>query len=105
MNQILFTFALITSFFCAEVNALKLRVVTENLYPYNYMDKGVVKGMSTEIVKKVLDNAGIDYEITVYPGPEHTILHFQEPNVLIYTIIRIPTPGKTFSLDSKSAHH
>ena len=43
-------------------------VVTENFPPYNYVDENrEVVGYATEIVRKCLSKAGIEYEIEVLP--------------------------------------
>jgi len=73
-----------------------LEVVTENWRPYNYEEAGVIKGVSTEIVKKVLDNSGIDYTIHVFPWARAYKMALEKKNVLIYTIIRIPQREKLF---------
>jgi polar amino acid transport system substrate-binding protein len=67
-----------------------IEVVTENWRPYNFQENNVIKGISTEIVKKVLDHSGIDYTISVYPWNRSYKMALEKKNVLIYTIIRIP---------------
>ena len=73
-----------------------LEVVTENWRPYNYQEDGKIKGVSTDIVRKVLDNSGIDYTIHVYPWARAYNMALNKKNVLIYTIIRIPQREKLF---------
>ncbi|KZM45711.1 hypothetical protein OA92_00400 [Marinomonas sp. SBI22] len=67
-----------------------LHVLTEDWRPYNYEDKGEIKGQSTDIVVKVLDRAGIDYKITLYPWSRAYRIAQRKENVLIYTIVRMP---------------
>ncbi|WP_108652436.1 substrate-binding periplasmic protein [Dongshaea marina] len=74
----------------------ELLVVTENWRPYNYEEFGEVKGLSTEIVKKVLERAGIKYQIKVYPWARAYRMAQEDKSVMIYTIIRIPTREKLF---------
>lgn len=74
----------------------ELTVVTENWRPYNYLENNEVKGESTEIVKKVLDRAGIRYTISVYPWSRAYYMASKNKNVLIYTIIRIPQRESLF---------
>lgn len=76
--------------------AAELEVVTENWRPYNYTENGKVKGVSTEIVKKVLNRAGIKYKIRVYPWARAYNMAQKKENVLIYTIIRIAQREKLF---------
>jgi len=73
-----------------------LEVVTENWRPYNYEEAGVVKGVSTQIVKKILDNSDINYTINVYPWARSYKMALEKENILIYTIIRIPQREKLF---------
>ncbi|KJZ10831.1 hypothetical protein TW85_19100 [Marinomonas sp. S3726] len=73
-----------------------LQVLTENWRPYNYEDKGEIKGQSTDIVVKVLDRAGIDYKITLYPWSRAYRIAQQKENVLIYTIVRMPVREDMF---------
>ena len=68
-----------------------LQVVTEHWYPYNYVDdKGNVAGQSTKLVRQILQAADVDYDINVYPWTRAMQLASTTPNVLIYTVLRIP---------------
>ena len=80
----------------AQVSAIRLTVVTEDLYPYNYIENGELKGQATEIVVKVLKHAGIDYSIQVYPWARAYNLALNNKNVLIYSIVKIPSREKLF---------
>ncbi|MEH6475473.1 MAG: transporter substrate-binding domain-containing protein [Sneathiella sp.] len=71
--------------------AAELEVVTENWKPYNYEENKSVKGVSTEIVEKVLERANITYSIKVYPWARAYMMAQKKQNVLIYTMIRIPS--------------
>ncbi|MGB0943287.1 MAG: substrate-binding periplasmic protein [Marinomonas sp.] len=73
-----------------------LHVLTEDWRPYNYEDKGEIKGQSTDIVVKVLDRAGIDYKITLFPWSRAYRIAQQKENVLIYTIVRMPVREDMF---------
>ncbi|MBV8466653.1 MAG: transporter substrate-binding domain-containing protein [Burkholderiales bacterium] len=75
---------------CAVALAAPLQVVTENWRPYNYEENGVVKGQSTDIVRLVLDRSGLPYTIDVLPWARAYQYATTKPDVLIYTIIRIP---------------
>ncbi len=83
--------ALLTGAFAAP-----LQVVTENWRPYNYIDDGIVKGTATKIVRQVLEQAGIKYNIEVYPWARAYKLAQQQKNLLIYSIIRIPSRDSLF---------
>lgn len=75
----------------------KIYVVTENWYPYNYLDKkGNIVGKSTNVVKAILANAKVDYSIAIYPWTRAFNLASTRPNVLIYSILRTPQREKLF---------
>lgn len=66
-----------------------LTVVTEEWKPYNYSENNEIKGLSTEIVKKVLERAAIHHTISVYPWSRAYAMAQSTPDVMIFTIIRI----------------
>lgn len=74
-----------------------LSVVTENWYPFNYLDdKGTVIGSATHVVRATLENAGISYNIKLYPWSRAYNLARIKPNVLIYSIFRSPIRENMF---------
>jgi len=76
----------------------ELKVVTENWKPYNYQDPDTkeIKGVSTRIVKSVLNQTDIKYKIRVYPWNRAYQSALNGENVLIYTIIRTPQRENLF---------
>lgn len=76
--------------------AQELTVVTEDWRPYNYREGDEIKGVSTEIVKKVLAQSGIKNTISVLPWARAYDMAQKDPNTMIYTIIRIPQREKLF---------
>jgi polar amino acid transport system substrate-binding protein len=78
---------------CAGEN---ITVVTENWKPYNYEEDGIFKGTSTEIVRAVLDRAGVNYTIELYPWARAYLMAQREKNILIYTIVRTPIRENLF---------
>ncbi|MGM0519988.1 MAG: substrate-binding periplasmic protein [Campylobacterota bacterium] len=63
MKKILLILSFVVSTYASE-----FFIMTEELKPYNYTKNGELKGISTEVVQKVLEN--LDYEdetISVYP--------------------------------------
>ncbi len=73
-----------------------IRVVTEELPPYNMRRAGMVTGLSTEVVRAVLQQAGIEAEIRVMPWARAYDIALNEENVLIYSIVRTPQREKLF---------
>ena len=78
------------------LGAENLTVVTEDWHPYNYQAGDEVAGISTAVVKKVLERAGMDYTIDVYPWKRSYKMALEKENCLIYTIIRIEPREKLF---------
>lgn len=75
----------------------RIDVVTENWYPYNYLDEqGNIVGKSTTLVKTVLDDAGVDYSIALLPWTRALDLASTRANVLIYSILRTPARETLF---------
>ena len=75
--------------FAGGASAEKLTVATEELPPYNFTDSnGVVSGVSTEIVRAVLEEAGADGEIQSYPWARAYKMALNRENVLIYSIVK-----------------
>lgn len=73
-----------------------IEIVTEELPPYHYTEGGKVTGVSTEIVQAVLGRLGIAGHFTVLPWPRAVRAAENEPNVLIYLIVRNPAREHRF---------
>ena len=91
------------AFLCVQVISARaspsgtLQVVTEHWAPYNYLEDGKVKGSSTTIVRQVLEKAGLSYQISVYPWARSYRMASSQPNILIYSLVRIPPREKLFT--------
>jgi polar amino acid transport system substrate-binding protein len=73
-----------------------LRVVTEEMPPYNMSQGGQVTGMSTEVVQAVLKEAGMTAGIQSMPWARAYDVALNDANVLIYSIARTPQREKLF---------
>lgn len=73
-----------------------LRIVTEELPPYNMTQNGRVTGMSTEVVQAVLKEVGVEASIQPMPWARAYELALNESNVLIYSIVRTPSRESLF---------
>lgn len=71
--------------------AEKLMIVTEEGYPLNYTENGdtKVKGFSVDLVKAVMDNTGLDYEIKIKPWARAFQETITNNNTLIFSIGRL----------------
>lgn len=75
-------------FFQARGYCQNIKIVTEEYPPYNYTENGKISGLSTDIVKAVLREIGIDAGINTYPWKRAYEMALNEPDVLIYSIGR-----------------
>jgi len=69
-------------------NAGPIRIVTEELPPYNMTRDGQLTGMSTEVVRAVLKEINVDATIQSMPWARAYDLALHDPDVLIYSITR-----------------
>lgn len=73
-----------------------VRVVTELSPPHQSIENGNVGGASTELVLAVLQQAGLQSRIEVYPWARSYYIATSVPNVLIYNMARTPEREKQF---------
>ncbi|GGJ98385.1 hypothetical protein GCM10009304_25370 [Pseudomonas matsuisoli] len=72
--------------------AESIRVVTEELPPYNMTVNGRLTGLSTEIVQALLEEAGVEASIQSMPWARAYDIALNDANVMIYSIT--PTPER-----------
>ncbi len=84
----LFVSLLFFVFQAGFVHAQKITVATESFEPYNFKENGKIIGMSTEIVRATLEQAGIEATIREYPWPRAYKMALEQENVLIFSIGR-----------------
>lgn len=99
--KIYFVLCFLLYLFCAPryLPAVEVAVVTEEWVPYNFVSKGKVVGISTEIVEQALHRAGVaiaggGIRIMPWARAYYTALHRE--NTLIYTILRTPDRESLF---------
>ena len=91
-----FTLAVLS---CAVLSAhadSPLRVVTEEAPPYNMTVDGKITGLSTDVVRAVLDEVGMQAPIQSMPWARAYDIALNAENVLIYSITRTPQREKLF---------
>ena len=95
-----FVLLLIVSQHCAA----KLTVVTENFAPAQYLDaNNNLVGDAADIVRLVLDNAGIDYSISVNDWSMTYNIALRDPQTCIFSISRSPERESSFVWFAKLA--
>lgn len=80
----------------ANAAGAELRIVTEELPPYNMTQGGQVTGMSTEVVQAVMKEVGVQAPIKSMPWARAYDIALNEENVLIYSITRTAQREKLF---------
>lgn len=94
MKQYLLAFGLLFSAFSTAQTPMM--VVTEDLWPFNYLEDNEIKGSATLLVKRILKQSHTDYTLSILPWARSYQLALTEPNVLIYTINKTPTRENQF---------
>ncbi|XOV81218.1 MAG: substrate-binding periplasmic protein [Aestuariibacter sp.] len=76
---------------------MQIHIVTEHWPPFNYLnDKGEVEGIATDVVKKVMTEAGYSYEISLLSWSRAYQRAKNDKNVLIYTIFKLENREEDF---------
>lgn len=68
----------------------KLNVVTEEWPPYNYVEGGVVKGLSVEVVQALARALEVQIDIRLLPSMRTTVALDNQPRTLMITMLRTP---------------
>lgn len=80
-----------------QLNADQFYIIaTEELPPYNYTENGKVKGISTEIVRAVFNEANVNYKIISYPWARAYNLTLNHNKYFIYSIAKSGKRKKLF---------
>lgn len=87
---------LILGLFVNVAMAGELQIVTENYPPINYEENGKIKGISTDIVRAVLERAGLTADIRLYPWARAYNLAEEGRDVMIYSIARTAERENSF---------
>jgi polar amino acid transport system substrate-binding protein len=104
MRQILFAliitltlqFTVPACFLLRASAADEIRIVTEELPPYNMTQGGRLTGMSTEVVQAVLKEVGVPASIQSMPWARAYDIALNSENVLIFSITRTAQREKLF---------
>lgn len=81
--------------FCISVQAETIKAVTETT-PYAFISNGEVSGPASAVVEATLADAGLDYQLGLYPWARAYDMALQQDNVLIYLIARTPEREQLF---------
>lgn len=87
---------LILHLVCGFAGANTLQVITATWAPYNMEENGKLIGIGTEIVQATLEKADIEADIKIYPWARAYRKALNEPNTMVYTVIKIPERESLF---------
>jgi len=73
----------------SPLKAEPLRIVTEDFPPYNFQEGDQAKGLSSEVVKAVMEQINLQASIEFYPWARAYESALTDKNILIYSIARI----------------
>ena len=73
-----------------------IQVIAESWYPYSYEENGVVLGRATATVRKVMERAGFDYDIALYPWPRAYRMAQERENLLVSAMVKTPEREQAF---------
>lgn len=79
-----------------ELLCHQLVIVTGEYPPFNYTEKGTVRGLSTKIVRSLLGTLEIDARIISYPWARSFKKASEEKNILIYPLVRTQEREEAF---------
>ncbi len=97
INLFIYFICLIFTPFSTSKDLKNIEIVTEEYPPYNYSGKdGRVIGINTEIIQAVLKEIHVSGNITVYPWKRAQKIAQNNPNILIYSMVRNPTREKFY---------
>lgn len=80
----------------SQLFAQKLRVITEEWPPYNFMDGSKVTGFSTEVVQAIMKETGENYEIELMPGARGEDLLENGSMIMNYSLFRTASRENKF---------
>lgn len=88
LAKLIVTFFITTLLSPIVSSKTKLRIVTEEFAPYNYLHENEVVGKNTQLVKLVLNELSLTTEIEILPWVRayNTALH--HPNTLIFSLAK-----------------
>jgi polar amino acid transport system substrate-binding protein len=73
-----------------------VKVIMDYYPPFSYEEKGEIRGISTQVVRAVLKEAGIEVPIKQYPFARAYQMTQKESSVFEYCVVRTPEREKLF---------
>jgi len=96
MKLLLFLSSIILLVASSHAYLAKLNVVTESYPPFITIDKNEISGLVTQEVKDILNISDLQYTLNAYPWARSYQMATNQPNTLIYSIIKSPERTPNF---------
>lgn len=80
----------------SSASAETLQLLTESYPPYSYQENGVLKGISVDLVKAVMADAGIAYEMKIQPWARAYGLALNSPEHCVFSTVHTPERANLF---------
>ncbi|MEW9899581.1 transporter substrate-binding domain-containing protein [Chitinivorax sp. PXF-14] len=80
-----------------SASAADLVAYTEEWPPYNYLDQGKVRGISTDLLRAMCSEAALDCRFELVPWARAYAMALNRPNTLVYTTARKPEREQSFT--------
>lgn len=93
--QIIFFILVSAVLSAAEKSNIKFITVDDN-YPYNFLSRGHIQGMGYDVAKLLDERVGFQLETEIVPWSRALLTAREQPNVLLFSIIRIPERENVF---------
>ncbi len=74
----------------------KLRIITEQFPPYNYMKNGKIDGFSTELINIIMTKLNLSYDIEMLPGSRAHMEFDKGSRILYYSLYRTKEREKLY---------
>ena len=91
-----FSGVIFSALFLSAVRSQPVEIVTENYPPFSFSEHGKIAGLSTLIVKTIMDESGLEYSINLYPWARAYMMVQNKNNVLIYSLTRTKEREESF---------
>lgn len=90
---------------CGCAQAAPVEVVTTDAPPFNMLEGQAPSGFATDILREVMQHAGLEHHIEFLPWPRALLRVKQDPNTLIYTISHTPEREDQYEWIGPFARH
>ncbi|OZG71227.1 hypothetical protein BTA51_21500 [Hahella sp. CCB-MM4] len=84
-------FATLAFLFCLSphIHADAISIYTEEFPPFNYASQQSIDGVSTRIIREVMDRTGLAYSLQLFPWARSYRATLEQQNTFIYSISRL----------------